>query len=190
MCSMLFYEPENTVFASLLKSLKYDADRGAEKFFARELSRELLLLFSKNKEMPGNWVITFPPRRRGSVLRFGFDQSRGLAKRVSKYTGAAFEEVFGRRGSAAQKTLDAASRAENAKRSFSLKKKAEPADKKYVIIDDVVTSGATMKICQTLLLSAGAKEAFVLSVSKTPMRGAGYDTGQSLRRPARKPWFK
>ena len=190
MRSMIFYEPENTVFSALLKSFKYDADRGAEKFFARELSRELLLLFAKRREMPTDWAVTFPPRRRSAVKRYGFDQSCGLAKRIAKYTGASFEEVLVHRGNAAQKTLDASSRAENAMRSFELKKNARTAGKKYVIVDDVVTSGATMKTCQTLLLSSGAKEAFVLSVSKTPRRGAGFDTGLSLRRPRQKPWFK
>lgn len=190
MKSLLFYMPENSTFSASLKSLKYSPDRGVEKIFARELARELLILMNKNGEYPEEWCITFPPRRKNAVRRYGFDQSRGLAKRTAKYTGMTFERAFSRSGGVAQKTLGAADREKNAASSFSIRKDALVSGKKYVIIDDVVTSGATVKACQTLLLSHGAKCAFVLSVSKTPMRGAGYDPARKFRKSRKeKAWF-
>lgn len=182
MKSLLFYMPENKVFSRALKSLKYSSDRGVEKLFARELAREILLLFNKHGEFPEDWSVTFPPRRKNAVRRYGFDQSRGLAKRLAKYTGMTFEDVFSRKGKTAQKTLGAAERERNASSSFAVKKRAEVSGKKYIIVDDVVTSGSTVKACQTLLLSHGAKSAFVLSAAKTPMRGAGYDAGLKFRK--------
>jgi len=189
MRSMLFYDTENKVFASLLKNLKYSTDRGSEKFLSRELSREILILFAKNGEFAKDWCVTYPPRRKSAVRFYGFDQAREMARRISKYTGMTFEEAFSRRGAAAQKALGREERKQNAEDSFSLKRGASVRGKKYVIVDDVVTSGATMKACQTILLSNGASAAFVLSVSKTPMRGAGYDAKLRFRKKKDKAWF-
>ena len=189
MRSVLFYTGENEVFASLLKHLKYDPDRGAEKFLARDLSHELLLLFAGSGEFPGDWRVTFPPRRRGALGRYGFDQSAGLAKRIAKYTGAAFEKTFSRRGDVAQKTLGSEERKKNAERSYVLKRGVEVKGGRYIIVDDVITSGSTVKACERILLSRGASEVFALSVAKTPMRGAGYDERPRFRKRKGELWF-
>ena len=132
MYSPLFYEKGNETSYAALRRLKYDSDRGAEKFFARELSREILLLFSETKTFPEDWCITYPPRRKSSRRLYGFDQSRGLAKRIAKYTGMKFETVLSRKGGAAQKKLDAAGRTENALSSYSLATRADVIPKLFV----------------------------------------------------------
>lgn len=175
MISYLYYAPENEVFMSALRNLKYSTDRGAEKFFARELSCGILKLFSECGEMAGDWCVTYPPRRRDAVKYYGFDHAKGLAGRIAEYTGMTFEEPIARRGGTEQKSLDSVMRAKNAENSFRLKKDYSVEGKKYVIVDDVVTSGATMRACQTCLLSGGAAAAFVMSIAKTSVRGAGYD---------------
>ena len=190
MYSILFYGSGNKVLSSVLKSLKYDTDRGAEKFLARELSAAILKLMAENGEFPNDWCITYPPRRRSAARRYGVDQSKGLAKRIARYTGMKFERTVARRGGAAQKTLGRDERAENAARSFMLAKGADVSGKKYVVVDDVITSGATMKTCQRILLSNGASAAFALSVAKTMMRGAGRDTRARFRKRASDAWFR
>lgn len=187
--SLVFYTRENEVFNNALKKLKYSSDRGAEKFFARELSREILLIFAERGELAADWCVTFPPRRKAALRLYGVDQSKGLAKRVAKFTGMTFESVFSRKGKTAQKTLGAAARKVNALGAFSLARGAEVKGKKYILIDDIVTSGATMKACQSILLAHGASAAFVLSVSKTPMRGAGYDPKLRFNKRSGKAWF-
>ena len=190
MHSPVFYGAGNEVFGKILSALKYSSDRGSEKFFARELSHDIMMLFLTNKEFPEDWCVTYPPRRRSAAYYYGIDQAKGLAKRIARYTGMKFEKVFVRRGGRAQKTLGSVERKENAVHSLRLGDKADVYGKKYVIVDDVVTSGATMKACQSLLLSHGAAASFVLSVSKTPMRGAGYDKKLRFRRKKGDVWFK
>lgn len=190
MHSIIFYGSDNRISTSALRSFKYSADRSAETFFARELSAEILKIMAENKEFPNGWYVTYPPRRKSSVRRYGFDQSKGLAKRIARYTGMTFDSVIARRGGAAQKTLGRDERAENAAHSFMLGKGADVYGKKYVIVDDVITSGATMKTCQRILLSNGASAAFPLSVAKTQMRGAGYDTRSVFRKRASDLWFR
>ena len=175
MRSLLFYAPENPTLKALIKSLKYAPDGEAETFFARELTREILTLFARHGEAPCEWRVTFPPRSPSGVLKHGKDHARRMARTLASYTGMTFSPAFRHRGGSEQKTLGAAARLRNAKESFIIRDDADVRGAKYVIVDDVVTSGATMRACQTLLLSNGAKCAFVLSVAKTPMRGAGAD---------------
>ena len=187
MRSLFFYAPENPTLKALIMSLKYAPNGEAEIFLSRELAREILGIFAKRGEAAREWRVTFPPRSRFGLLAHGKDHARRMAKTLAKYTGMKFSPAFRHRGRAEQKKLGAAARLSNAKESFLIRRGADVKGAKYVIVDDVVTSGATMRACQTLLLSNGARCAFVLSAAKTPMRGAGADMrrrflGRSARR--------
>lgn len=188
--SYTFYIKENKVLTGALYSLKRSPDRNSEKLFARELAAELLKLAAANNVDLSEWIITFPPRGRRSVLTYGFDQAKGLAKRVSKLTGAQYKDVFLRKGSKNQKKLNAFGRLENAAHSFSIKKNVDINDKKFIIIDDIVTTGATVGACEKLLIR-NSKEVFVLSISKTVKIGKGYDRKEEERKKPKKDnlWF-
>ncbi len=190
MYSVIFYGADNGTFDAAMKSFKYSSDRGAEKFFARELSAAILKLMAERGEFPEDWRVTYPPRRKSAVRRYGFDQSKGLARRIARYTGMKFETTLSRRGGAAQKTLGREERQENAAHSFVLGAKADVKGNKYVIVDDIITTGSTLRTCQRALLSNGAAAAFAVSVAKTRMRGAGYDTKARFRRRADDVWFR
>ena len=181
MRSLLFYSIENPTAKRLITSLKYSYDREAEIFFARELSREILTLFAESGEAAKEWRVTYPPRRLRSILAHGKDHAKSIAKYVAVYTGMTFSPVLRHRGGKAQKTLGAVARTANAKKSYSLKPGADVKGGRFVIVDDVITSGATMSACQTILLKNGAKCAFALSVAKTPRRGEGADMMRSFR---------
>ena len=175
MRSLFFYAPENPTLKALIMSAKYAPDGEAETFLARELAREILGIFAKRGEAACEWRVTFPPRSRSGLLAHGKDQAGRIARKLAEYTGMKYSPSFRHRGRSEQKKLGAAARIANAKRSFLIKNGADVRGEKYVIVDDVVTSGATVRACQTLLLSNGAKCAFVMSVAKTPTRGAGAD---------------
>ncbi len=187
--SLIFYDAENKVFSSALSKLKYSSDRGAERFFARELSCEILRLLALNGELSEDWCVTFPPRRKKAVREHGFDHAKGLARRIAKYTGLKFEDAIARVGNVEQKELDRYSRKKNAAASFKLKGSADVRGKKYVIVDDIITSGATARACQTVLLANGAAAAFPMSIAKTPARGAGVDEKRRFRARRSGNWF-
>lgn len=191
LCSFAFYRKENTVLTSAVYSLKRSPDRNAEKLFARELALQLLHIAAENGVDLTEWCITFPPRGTKSVIQYGFDQAKGLSKRVAKLTGATFEEVFARKGSKKQKYLNFGGRRLNAESSFALKKGAVVKGKKYIIIDDVVTTGATVRTCEKLIWRE-VKEVFALSIAKTLKPGKGYDRPEERKRKPADPeklWF-
>lgn len=189
--SVMFYDREFEVFGNLLYNLKRDTDRGSEKFFARELSAGIMKLMEERGLSPDKWYITYPPRTRKSRLDFGFDHAEGLCRRIAKYTGLKFEKkVLVHKGGKLQKDMiSRRERIKNADASFRLSKNADAKGKRYLIVDDIITSGSTVGTCQELLLKAGAKEVFPVSVARTPRRRMSTDGKDTRSKPAKTAWF-
>ena len=111
--------------------------------------------------------ITFAPRSPGSVKKYGFDQSKLLAKATAKRLGANFITLFShKKKNTEQKTLDLSGRVLNAQSSYELKKARPSGDGTLVIIDDIITSGSTTKTLCELAEFAGAEKIIVLTVAK------------------------
>ena len=65
-----------------------------------------------------------------------------------------------------QKVLNKKERLENARHSYELDKKARISGKKYLLVDDIITTGATMLASGELLLNAGALSVIPISYAK------------------------
>lgn len=165
--------------------LKRSPDRSAEIMAARELAECVLRLLIDAGEKPEEWCITYPPRRASERRKYGFDQAKGLARRISRYSGLKFENCFLRHGGEMQKTLNSMERRENAEHIYTLKGGCVPKDKKYIIADDVITTGATVSALAGLLKEAGALKVYPVSVARTKTKK------RRVRRaePSRRPWF-
>jgi ComF family protein len=90
-----------------------------------------------------------------------FNQSALLAKAISRETGVAVTDTALRRvkATAQQVGLTQSERAQNVQGAFRVPpgRKAEVAGRKIVLVDDVLTSGATSDACARALLRAGAR---------------------------------
>ncbi len=117
-------------------------------------------------------VICFVPRSRRAVRKNGVDQSRELAHALSAISKIPCAEALERvKGGKEQKRLSAAERVKNTKRLFSLREGADAAiaGKSVILIDDVVTTGASMAACVPHLIRARASAVICLSVASTPL---------------------
>ncbi len=154
-----FYEAGNTtaILSRLVFSLKQNADDSAAHVLARDLSRVILKQFLTEGEDIRTWTITYAPRSSAGYARHGFDQSRRLAKLCAHFTGAKFQPLFRRHGGGVQKELSAADRRVNAA-SIRLLHPARRCEGKFLVIDDIVTTGATLEECAAQLRRYGAKD--------------------------------
>jgi len=104
------------------------------------------------------------PRR----LRWrGFNQARWVADALAEVGNASgVEDLLIRIKNTPQQTrLDRAAREKNMKGAFALNPKAKiTAATRYVIVDDVFTTGATLNACAKVLREAGAEELYVASL--------------------------
>lgn len=94
-----------------------------------------------------NSVITYVPRRKVNVRKYGYDHAEKIAKSTAKYCQKlTFERLLKRRGfSSDQKNLDSKQRLINSQNKFTAIKKDIP--KNILLFDDVVTTGSSALSC-------------------------------------------
>lgn len=101
-----------------------------------------------------------------SALRMhfrGFNQSEIMARAVARELGVPCVPALRRRLlSRRQSTLSREQRHDNAARSFLLKKNCGLTGQCVLLVDDIMTTGATLRACARLLREAGAAEVAAL----------------------------
>jgi ComF family protein len=110
------------------------------------------------------------PLHWGRLWRRRFNQSSALAHTISKLSRipVADHMLVRSRAAAPQYGLPRERRAENVQGAFAVPKpiRIEVKGKKLVLIDDVLTTGATVDACTKALLRAGAGRVVVLVLAR------------------------
>ena len=102
----------------------------------------------------------------------GYSQSRLLAEECARLLGAETAPLLRKRRyrpPQSRKTGEAA-RAANVSGAFSAVHPERFAGKRVLLIDDVVTTGATLSECARVLLTAGAEEVVCATLCCRPHR--------------------
>ncbi len=166
----------------LVYAVKTSSDRSSVNFCARLLSHDIIKTMILAGEEMSEWKITYPQRSLNRRKRYGFDHGRDLALKISKYTGIPFEETLISNTGYTQKSLNAMERLENANSAYSLKKGVTPSGK-YLLVDDVITTGATVNAAARVLKSSGAEAVYPLCIARSKRKK------KKIRRPNERPWF-
>ncbi|SFC32495.1 ComF family protein [Clostridium uliginosum] len=129
-----------------------------------ELLEECLIKNINYKE----YVITYIPISKSSKKIRGFNQCEYLAKKLSKALFIDCLEVLVKvKETKEQKTLKKQERAENIRDAFNIKKGVNVTNIKFILIDDVATTGYTLQEGYNLLKKYGAKEIKLLTLAKS-----------------------
>ncbi|MBR1604503.1 MAG: ComF family protein [Alphaproteobacteria bacterium] len=97
-----------------------------------------------------------------------FNQAALLCKELSKLTQiqANYTVLQKTKKTKPQVECDSRTRVRNLKNAFSVNNIEELKDKRVVLIDDVMTTGSTLKECANVLLKAGVKSVDALTVAR------------------------
>ncbi len=95
----------------------------------------------------------------------GFNQAVLLARAFPE-SPLSLEALTRVRYTAPQAGLKPAERRDNVRRAFQVPRPEVIKDKKVLLVDDVYTTGATVRECAKALLQAGAKQVEVLTVAR------------------------
>ncbi len=123
---------------------------------------------------PCDVIVPVPvdPTRKG--LR-GFDQARDLAEELSRALGLDLDDALKRRKSNISMTaLSKRDRWEEVKDTIELGRSCQSrrfARSRVLLVDDVVTTGATANACSRVLKKAGAVEVYVAALARTAIWG-------------------
>jgi len=110
-----------------------------------------------------SWAPTSAARRRGR----GFDQARLLAVAVARRLGCPCRAVLSRQPGRPQTGLDAMHRHDSHGPAFVA---SAPVSGRVLLVDDVVTTGATLAAATAALRAAGAGSVEVLVAAATPLK--------------------
>jgi len=108
------------------------------------------------------------PLHKMRLRQRGFNQSLFLAQRASTALGIelSVDGLARIKNTRPQVDLDRGEREANVRGAFKAVRPDEFKGRKVLLIDDVYTTGATVKECAKVLRSAGADKVFVLTVAR------------------------
>ena len=109
------------------------------------------------------------PLHRWRLLKRKYNQSALLAQAIARQTArpALVDALERTRATDSQGHMNKQERAANVAKAFALRKGVTIEGKKIVLIDDVLTSGATISECAATLLKAGAARVDVVTLART-----------------------
>lgn len=118
------------------------------------------------KKAGDSLIITNVPRRPLAIRRAGYDHAQQLAKRVAKRLNVRYVSLLKSKARKPQKGMVGEQRRANARFAYKCGVKRKIGDAKCVmIIDDVVTSGASVCACAEMLRPLGVKRAYCASIA-------------------------
>lgn len=168
-----FYKPQDESGAGnrIIYAIKHIDDKRIASMLARELSGSVLEMMKNEGIDPSECIFTFVPRRRVAIRKNGFDQGKRLARLTAKFCCGrkGFYPLLSRTRGKEQKKLAAKKREKNSEAGLTLARfaKGKVNGKTVCVVDDVVTSGATMRASEKLLLAGGAKRVVFACVART-----------------------
>jgi len=109
-------------------------------------------------------VVTWAPTSRKHVRERGHDQARLLATSLSRLLGARMERSLVREGDRAQRGRSRRDRLEGPQFAAS----SLVRGRRILVIDDVVTTGATLTSAHECLIARGASRVACVAVAATP----------------------
>lgn len=136
---------------------------------ARALARPLAQWMTGRVRMVEALDLVMPvPLHRRRLRQRGFNQSLLLANHVAKHFGLplVFDNLARVRHTRPQVELSGRDRTANVENAFSVLRPAGVQAKRVLLVDDVLTTGATMNECARVLRSAGARSVIALTVAR------------------------
>lgn len=124
------------------------------------------------------------PMTDAALRKRGYNQSLLLASALSERTGVPVCEVAVKtRETAAQKFLSRRERFKNLQGSFRIAQRKACRGKNIVIVDDVLTTGATASALAASLLRAGARQVGLLTAASVSFRAQPKKEPKLLEKP-------
>ena len=152
----------------IIRRLKRIPDRLAFAYFAAILSRQLSVLCNSRGYTKDNTLVVHIPRSKKTIARDGHDQAELLAAAVAKRMSLPHRAVVKRlKHGKTQKYLHIDERIENVKGLFCIKNNESVKEKNVILVDDLVTTGATVSEAASILLNAGAAEVVCMCIANS-----------------------
>ena len=160
-----FYFEQDGPLQSLIHQLKYNGMSGLGVILGKQAG---MCFRSFLGNVPIDGIIPVPLHRTKARER-GYNQSECLCKGVGLETGhLVFSSIVQRRKyTRSQTALNVEERQKNVEDAFAIHPRslADVAGKSFLLVDDVITTGATMHACAKTLIDHGAQRIIACAVA-------------------------
>lgn len=146
----------------LILEFKYSGN-----FIAGDILSKFLLEIINKENINGD-IICYVPMTKKSIKKRGFNQCKVIANNISFYTNIEVSNCIKKvKDTREQKTLSKEERNINVKGVFAISNDSDIKGKNVILIDDVMTTGATVNECKNILKKSGANKIFILTIAKS-----------------------
>lgn len=164
-CCFMYYTP---VVQQIMKKMKYHLVSSAYQELFSSLSPVILSKLALLRKKHPTACLQPVPLHMSRFHARGFNQADYISRFISDYTGYPIASLLYRRKATAQqaKTSSRIQRYWNIYNAFSVVSNTEVKGKTIILVDDVVTSGNTVKEAARVLKQAGAERVLVVALSR------------------------
>ena len=146
---------------AVIDGLKFDHVKAAADTLAELLDNRLPIL-------PPDTVIVPVPTVASHIRQRGYDHTLLIAKSFAKRRSLPLKQSLVRSNRSVQRGKSKKERLEQARTAFSCPAKLDDTPA-YLLIDDVVTTNATLRYAAEVLMAAGAKTVWVGVAARQPL---------------------
>lgn len=138
-------------------ALKQKNSRALAEYFAKKL-------FEQIKDTAQFDIVTNAPRSGANKTLYGYDHAETVARKLAALMNAEYKRCLVKKNTDAdQKTLNYEERKKNSEGKYKVTAKEIP--RAVLIVDDVCTSGETLKECINMLRQSGAETVFAAVIA-------------------------
>jgi competence protein ComFC len=146
----------------VIHKFKYNSQLVLSRFLISEMVQYL-----QKSNMPDFAVVTMVPLHWTRQWKRGYNQAEVLARGIAKQINVPCRKLLKRKHwAAAQALKNKSQRQKNITQIFNVPEKQKLPDGAILLIDDVMTTGATLTACTKALNNAGAKQIYVLTAAR------------------------
>lgn len=159
----LFVFEKDKALQTVIHDLKYNGNIKVGHYLGKLLGE---YFYQEIKNWKAELIIPVPLFHLKKAER-GYNQSYYISKGLSEITSISVSERALKRNryTISQTELNLEERKENVKGAFTVKNKDLIVDKVIILVDDVITTGATISECGKVLKLNGASNVFALSIA-------------------------
>ncbi len=142
-----------TVYDGLAKDLLWQLKFQGAQAAAREIADQLIVLIPRGEE----FVLVPVPTATSRIRRRGYDQATLIARSLANSTGAHYSSALRRSGQHHQLGSSRSQRVTQLQDAYRCANPKQIIGKHVILVDDVLTTGATLEAAAKVAKIAGAK---------------------------------
>lgn len=155
------------VYTGLIKEMILDFKYRGVVWLGPDLGQLMFACLRTHFRAPNIDCVTYVPLHRTRERQRTYNQSFLLAKELAGRLGRKVDDCLARiQPTESQTHLTSAERADNVRNKFAINWRCKPEGRCVLLVDDVMTTGATVNECARILKKNGAQEVLVLTVAR------------------------